>query len=434
MDKNEMKGTGPSAPVRREPVDEWTDDRRIERRGRGDMYGMPGRREDFYGPDGRMYPPVPEEQEIDLIELAQALWKERKFLLKICGIAVLVGLVVAFSMPKEFTTTVKLAPETEDATKKMSGLGGLAAMAGINLGASAGADAISPDLYPDVVQSTPFLLELFPVEVKDKKGNFSGSLYEYMDEHQRTAWWGYIVKLPFQALGAMMSAFSDEEISSDQLNPFHLTKDQQEVLKSLQERISVSVDKKTLVITASVQMQDPVISAEMTKVVLEKLQNYITEYRTRKVKNDLVFTQKVFAEAKEAYYKAQQAYAAFEDANRNIISSSYRTEQERLKNEMTLTFNVYNTLAQKLEQDKLRVQEQTPVYTVIEPATVPLRASSPKKPLILVGFVFLALFGSIGYLFVKDMFAAEGSGKFINKDRKISPETAGNGPEAIREE
>lgn len=434
MDKNEMKGTGASSPVRREPVEEWTDERRIERRDRGDVYGVPGRREDVYGPDGRMYPPVPEEQEIDLIELAQALWKERKFLLRICGIAVLVGLVVAFSLPKEFTTTVKLAPETEDATKKMSGLGGLAAMAGINLGASAGADAISPDLYPDVVQSTPFLLELFLVEVKDKKGNFSGSLYEYMDEHQRMAWWGYIVKLPFQALGAVMNAFSDEEASSDQLNPFHLTKDQQEVLKSLQERISVSVDKKTLVITASVQMQDPVISAEMTKVVLERLQNYITEYRTRKVKNDLVFTQKVFAEAKEAYYKAQQAYAAFEDANRNIISSSYRTEQERLKNEMTLTFNVYNTLAQKLEQDKLRVQEQTPVYTVIEPATVPLRASSPKKPLILVGFVFLALFGSIGYLFVKDMFVAGGNGKFINKDRKTPLQTVDNRLETIKEE
>lgn len=116
--------------------------------------------------------------------------------------------------------------------------------------------------------------------------------------------------------------------------------------------------------------------------------------------------QKVFGESRDAYYKAQRAYAAFEDANRNIISSSYRTEQERLKNEMTLTFNVYNTLAQKLEQDKLRVQEETPVYTVIEPATVPLKASSPKKALILVGFVFLALFGCIGYLFVKDMFVA----------------------------
>lgn len=348
---------------------------------------------------------LPEEQEIDLIELAQKLWKERKFLLKGCGIAVVVGLIVAFSIPKEYTTTVKLAPETQDAAKKSS-LGGLAATAGINLNTAAGADAISPDLYPDVVQSTPFLLDLFPVEVTDKKKELSTTLYDYMSEHQRKAWWGYIVSAPFKALGAVMSLFSGDEEESEGLNPYHLTKDQEEVVKALQERVSVSVDKKTLVITASVQMQDPVISAQMTKVVLENLQNYITNYRTQKVKQDLEFTQKVFGESRDAYYKAQRAYAAFEDANRNIISSSYRTEQERLKNEMTLTFNVYNTLAQKLEQDKLRVQEETPVYTVIEPATVPLKASSPKKALILVGFVFLALFGCIGYLFVKDMFVA----------------------------
>lgn len=367
-------------------------------------------------PQGSLYLPEQEEQEIDLIELAQAIWKERRFLLKVCGIAAVIGLIIAFSVPKEYMTTVKLAPETEDASKKMSGLGGLAAMAGINLGAAAGADAISPDLYPDVVQSTPFLLELFPVEIKDKKGKFSGTLYEYMDDHQRSPWWGYIVKLPFQALQGVVSLFSDEESNANgELNPFHLTVDQEDVVRALKDRISASVDKKTLVITVSVQMQDPVVSAELTKVVLEKLQNYITTYRTRKVKNDLEFTQKVFGEAREAYYKAQQAYAAFEDANRNIISSSYRTEQERLKNEMTLTFNVYNTLAQKLEQDKLRVQEQTPVYTVIEPATVPLKPSSPKKPLILIGFVFLGFFGATGYLFVRDMFSRPEERKFLHK-------------------
>ena len=161
---------------------------------------------------------LPEEQEIDLIELAQKLWKERKFLLKGCGIAVVVGLIVAFSIPKEYTTTVKLAPETQDAAKKSS-LGGLAAMAGINLNAAAGADAISPDLYPDVVQSTPFLLELFPVEVTDKEKELSTTLYDYMSEHQRKAWWGYIVSAPFKALGAVMSLISGDVEESEGL-PF----------------------------------------------------------------------------------------------------------------------------------------------------------------------------------------------------------------------
>ena len=121
------------------------------------------------------------EQEIDLIELAKRLWGERKFLFKCCGAAIVVGLVVAFSIPKEYSTTVKLAPETSDPSKKMGNLGGLAAMAGINLNSTSGADAISPDLYPDVVSSIPFLLELFPVQVTNEKGNYSASLYDYMD-------------------------------------------------------------------------------------------------------------------------------------------------------------------------------------------------------------------------------------------------------------
>lgn len=343
-----------------------------------------------------------EEQEIDLVELVQKLWKERKVLLKVTGISVFVGLIVAFSIPKEYITTVKLAPEVQDASKRSS-LGGLAAMAGINLNTSMGADAISPDLYPDVVQSTPFLLDLFDVQVESKDKDIKTSLYIYMLNHQRSAWWGYIVSAPFKLLGVIKNLFSDEKEEDDVVDPSYLTIDQEKVIKALQERVSVSVDKKTLVITASVKMQDPVICAEVTKVVLTNLQKYITNYRTQKVKQDLEFTQKVFEESKAAYYKAQQAYAAFEDANRNIISSSYRTEQERLRDEMSLSFNVYNTLALKLEQDKLKVQEETPVYTIIEPAMVPLKPSSPSKAMVLIGVVFLALAGTSVYiLFGKD--------------------------------
>lgn len=349
--------------------------------------------------------PADENQEIDLIEITKRLWRERRFLLKTAGIGMLIGVVIAFSLPKEYVTTVRLAPETIDVSKRMNGLGGLAAMAGINLNTSTGSDAISPDLYPDVVQSTPFLLELFPVQVAFPADSDSMSVYDYLLYHQRQVWWEYILQAPFKAWGLVKNLFSssaDEKVHAT-IDPFHLSKVQQSVLQALQRRITVSVDKKTMVITVSVEMQNALVSACLTQVVLEKLQEYITDYRTRKVKNDLEFTNKVYKEARDRYYEAQHAYASFEDANRNLISSSYRTEQERLKNEMTLAFNVYNTLAQKMEQDKLRVQEQTPVYTVIEPASVPLKAASPKKGIIVAGSLFLGLIGGIGYLFLKDM-------------------------------
>ena len=342
------------------------------------------------------------EKDIDIIAIARYLWSKRKLLLKSSAIAVFVALIVAFSIPKEYTTTVKLMPETNNPANKMGNLGGLAAIAGVDLGSGTSQDAISPELYPDVVHSTPFLLELFPGQVTNKKKTISVSLFNYLNEYQRDAWWSYIIKAPLKGLSYLIGLLGEQDEKSDKVNPFFLTKEQKAIIKELQSRISVFVDKKTQVVTVSVDMQDPVISAQVTENVVGKLQTYITNYRTQKAKQDLEFTDKVLKEAQAAYYEAQKAYAAFEDGNKNIISASYRTEQERLRNEMTLTFNVYNTLAQKLEQDKLRVQEQTPVYTIIEPATVPLKASAPKKMLILVGFIFITLAGMTGYLLIRD--------------------------------
>lgn len=349
-------------------------------------------------------PPPAGGQEIDWVALARRLGKERRFLLKTVLASVVLALIVAFSLPKEYTTTVKLAPEAESVSRSMQSLGGLAAIAGIDMNASHTSDALSPGLYPDVVKSTPFLLNLFPVAVGEGNQKDSLSLYDYMRSHQQKAWWGYVIEAPLKGLAWLIALFSDTPEPAGAVDPFRLTREQEEVVKSLQNRISISVDKKTYIITLSVKMQNAFVSAGLTAVILAKLQDYITSYRTQKEKNNLAFSRKVCREARDAYYKAQQAYAAFEDANRNIASSSYRTEQERLRNEMTLTFNIYNTLAQKLEQDKLRVQEQTPVYTVIEPATVPLHPSSPRKLVILLGFVCLGLLGSIGYLFVRDLF------------------------------
>lgn len=347
----------------------------------------------------------PEEQEIDLIELAQKVWAERKLVFKWCGIAALVGLIVAFSIPREYTTNVTLAPESGG--KSTSGsMGALAAMAGINLGASTGEDALSPELYPDIVSSTPFLTELFDVPVEDLKGKYNTTLYTYLDEHQRSPWWSYIISAPFRALGWGISLFidDDEESGEANLNPFMLTRDEAEIAAALDKRISVSVDKKTGVTTIAVTMQDALISAMLTDTVMVRLQNYITDYRTNKARHDLAFTEKLYKEAEEEYFGVQQKYAEYVDGNQGVTRQSILTERERLQNEMTLAYNVYNQVAQQLQMAKVKVQEITPVYTVVQPATVPLRPAKPRKALILIGFVFLAGVGSVGWiLFVKDL-------------------------------
>lgn len=348
--------------------------------------------------------PRPEEQEIDLIELAQKVWAERKLVLKWCGIAAIVGIVVAFSIPREYTTSVTLAPESS--TKSTTGnMGALAAMAGINLGGASGEDALSPELYPDIVSSTPFLTELFDVQVENVKSTYKTTLYEYLDDHQRSAWWSVVLSAPFKAIGWTMSLFKDApEEGGRALDPFKLTPDETAIAEGLSKRITVSIDKKTGVTTIAVTMQDPLISATLTDTVMVKLQNYITDYRTNKARHDLAFTEKLYNEAKQDYFDAQQKYAHYVDGNQNMTRQSSLTEQERLQNEMSLAYNVYNQVAQQLQMAKAKVQEITPVYTVVQPATVPLRPAKPNKIMILIGFIFLAGVGSVGWiLFVKDL-------------------------------
>lgn len=360
------------------------------------------------------------EQEIDLLELVQKLWAERRLILKWCVIGAIAGLVIAFSIPKEYTTTVKLAPEIQGSKSNLGGLSSLASMAGINMGSLNSADAVSPELYPDIVQSVPFMTALFDVTLEDAKGEQTWPVSEYVSEELRSPWWSAVLGLPFKALGWVKGLFSKEDedaAAGNGVNPFRLTKEENEIVKSLQERIAVSVDKKTMVVSLSVTMQDPLVSATLTDTVMCHLQNYITEYRTNKARNDLEFTQRLFDEAQSKYYEAQQRYAQYVDQNQGIVRRSFMTEQERLQNEMNLAFEVYNQTAQQLQLAKAKVQESTPVYAVVQPATVPLKASKPSKMTTLVGFVFLAGVGAIGWiLFGRGMCVSLRSSREMRKE------------------
>ena len=365
-----------------------------------------------------------QEEEIDLLELALKVWEKRKFIFKACGYAVLVGLVIAFSIPREYTASAMIAPELSD-NKTTGGLSSLAAMAGFNLNGTSTADAIYPDFYPDIVSSTPFITGLFNVQVKDLDEEVDTTLYCYLDEHQRVPWWALITSAPFKALGWVISLFTEEEKEDAILDPFHLTKEEADIAKELSERITVSVDKKTGVTTLSVTMQDARISACLTDTVVRRLQDYITEYRTTKARQDFQFQEKLFERKKKEYEKAQENYAKFADANKNIILLSYRAEQERLENEMRLAYQVYTSVAQQLQMAEAKVQEITPVYTIIEPATIPIKASKPRKVLMLLGIVFLTglcciswiLFGRDFYINLK---TKKGSNEVELKDGKIS--------------
>lgn len=347
------------------------------------------------------------EEQVDLLELGRKVWAERRMVLRWCGYAVIFALVVAFSIPKEYTVETTLAPETSDGKNSLSGLGSLASLAGINVGSlGSSSDAVYPELYPDIVASVPFLVELFDVQVVAHDGDLQTDISDYVDNHIRSPWWHMLLQAPFRALKGIRSLLGgDASEEAAGVDIFRLTREQADVVRSLDKRIAVSVDKKTSLVTLSVTMQDPVVAAMLADTVMYNLQKYITEYRTNKARNDLKFTQQLFDEAKQNYYKAQQQYARYVDANQNIVLRSVRTEQERLENEAELAYNVYNQVAQQLQLSKAKVQESTPVYVIVQPATVPLKPSAPSKMLILVGCVFLAGVAAVGWiLFGRDFY------------------------------
>lgn len=344
-----------------------------------------------------------EEQEIDLLELAKKLWDHRKKLIiwSVCG--AVIGLVVAFSIPKEYATSVKLAPELNDSKATSGSLGALAQMAGLATSSSSGVDAVYPQLYPDVVSSVPFATSLFDVEVTTKEDGRKMTVSQFLEDETSAPWWSVIIGFPFKVIGFFTS--TDEEVPADhKLDSFQLTKGESDMVETITKRITASVDQKTSVVTIDVLMQDPLVSATLADTVVARLQTYVTNYRTNKARNDLEYAQKLNEEAKDNYYQAQQRYAEYLDRNQGLAFHSAQTMRERLENEASLAFNLYNQTAQQVQKAQAKVQETTPVYAIITPATVPIKAASPRKALILIGFTFLAFVACASWiLFIQPM-------------------------------
>lgn len=340
-------------------------------------------------------------KEIDLLELAKKIWDRRRMVIKWCAVGAVIGIIVAFSIPKTYVTSVKLAPEKNDGKSASANLGALAAMAGVSIGNS-GSDAIYPKLYPDIVQSVPFCTSLFNVPLVNAKGDKHFTVAEYFENETRSPWWSAILGAPGKLLGALRSNDDEKENKNHKLNTFRLTAKESGLVSALQGTISTDVDIKTNVVTISVKTQDPMVSALLADTVVSRLQEYVTAYRTDKARKDLEYVEKLNEEARADYYAAQQKLANYLDTHQGMVLYSAQTTRDRLENEATLAFNLFNQTSQQLQVAKAKVQEDTPVYARIMPATVPIRAAGPKKIMILGVFIFLAFLAASAWILVVD--------------------------------
>ncbi|WP_302462897.1 chain-length determining protein [Phocaeicola plebeius] len=332
-----------------------------------------------------------DELQIDWMGILRQVLAIRKKLYKAAAVGVVLGILIALGTPKQYTVSITLSPEMGSGKSGS----GLASMAASFLGGSIGSDspdALNATLTPDIVTSTPFLMELFDARVVSQDKQIDTTFTAYLDE-QKSSWMGYVLKAPGMAISGIKSLFSEkkEKTETIQEGTIELNEEDAAKLEGLRQQIMADVDKKTAITTLSVTLQDPKVTATIADSVVSKLQQYITAYRTSKAKEDCQYLEKLYKERQQEYYDAQQRYARYVDANSNVVFQSTLAERERLQNDMNLAYQVYSQVAQQLQVARAKVQEEKPVFAVVEPAVVPLNPSGTSRKVIVLGFLFLAV-------------------------------------------
>lgn len=332
-------------------------------------------------------------QPIDFGAIWQALKKHRKLYYKVLPIAFVVAMVIAKSIPPYYKCEVLLAPESSGGSGSLGGLASLASSFGVSLGggSSAGEDAITPSLYPDLMKSTDFKTSLFPIKVHGKKDKTFITYYDYLKNEWKEPWWEDFFGL-----------MAPEKKKDTLVNNFELTGEQTRIAGMIMKNVVCKIDKKTGLISIDVKAQEPYIAALLADSVQARLQDFLTDYRTKKSRHDLEYAEMLLRQAKKDYEHARQKYVEFVDANQDIVLESIRQKQTDLENDLQLQYNNYNTLSAQVLAYKAKVQEATPAFTTLQRATVPLSPAGPKRPQILFVCLFLAALFTTFWILYKE--------------------------------
>lgn len=345
---------------------------------------------------------------INLIDVINVLWSDRKKMCAYIAVAAVIGFILIFTTPRKYSSAVILAPE-ESGAGFTGSISSLASMIGMDMRLGQTGDAIYPEIYPDLVSSTDFVVNLFSLEVTKKDNSLTCDYYTYLKKHQQKS----LLDYPRECLNALLIMLrpKEQETARDvkKTGPLMLSREQEEIVKNINGRIDCQVDKKTNVITIEVTDQDPLVAAQMADYVKENLQIAITNYRTKKARNDVLYMEKLFKESKEQYVQARREYASYADSNQEVNLQTLRMKEEDLENDMQLKYNIYQQIVEQLHLAKAKVQERTPAFTVMQSANVSNKPCGTPRIVtlavwIVLGFMvrFIILAWKNKYLFLDD--------------------------------
>lgn len=342
---------------------------------------------------------------VGIVDLFMLMLKDWLWMTVFCVATAAFGVFVAFSIPKVYRSNVMLAPE--EAQGMLGGnVSSLASMVGLDMKLGTN-DAIYPEIYPSVMHSTDFLVQLFDTPVVTADGSVKTTYRNYLAKHQKSTWWNDAVKA---TLGAMKpKPATTGRPAGVPIDPGHLTYEEDLLAQAVDASIKCMVDKKTDVIDISVEAQDPLVAKTMVDSVTSQLQAYITDYRTRKARADLAYLEKVYDEAKRQYDAARHNYAAASTAHQDVVMETARSMVKALENDMQLKYSIFSQVAEQKQLAQANVQKMTPAFTIIRNSTVPIKHSNMPK------LIIVAMFAFLGFLVRTMVLIAKNRNTFIQK-------------------
>ena len=323
---------------------------------------------------------------IDLTVICKKIWANRKLYYIVLPVVLIVSCIYILCIPRTYSTSLSLAPEMNNSSNIGGTIGSLASSFGLDLGNMETTDAINPMLYPDLMEDNGFVVGLFNIEVTTADNTVKCNYYDYLSKHQETPIWS-------KGLNGIKKFFVKKDTTSigyKKNDPYMLSKKQDDIASIIRKEISISVDKKTAVITISAEAQDPLVCKNLADSVKERLQVFITNYRTSKARNDEKYYKALTLEAKQEYEKIRQQYGAYADANTDVVLTSVRAKQEDMENDMQLKYNAYSAMLTQYQAAKAKVQEKTPAFTIVKGAALPTKPSGPKRLIFVIGMCFVA--------------------------------------------
>lgn len=346
--------------------------------------------------------------EIDIVAIVKKVIKDKWSLLVFFIIFAVLGIAVALMTPRTYSTDVVVAPELSSGSMP-EGLSDIASMVGVDLnnGNKSSVDAIYPQIYPDVISSNDFIVQLFNIPVTTEGAKNSKTYFDHITKDAKMGFWDY----PKTWMGNIVKKITGKKDTtnladaSTVIDPVHLSKVQSDIRDAIRSQVTCVVDKKTNVITITAKDFDRFVSAEVADTVQKRLRNYIIEYRTKKFKQDVAYAQSLVDTAEAKYVKTRNAYTAFAEANTDVTQESFVTKRDEMENNMQMRYTNYTQALQQLQVAQAKLREHTPVFTVIQEASVPFKPSGTPRSLIVLGYVLAGLFfDAIWVLLLKQKF------------------------------